>query len=706
MVKWKSIDQEGQREELKKDIDYLFNNYPEIEAPEFRQLKRFYELKPNYNENRALKKSIPNKPRKTIFKNRAQTSEPENAVLELIDNIFDNYIENIERKLIDNHLKITLFFYGAGEETGLLLTENSGGISVEKKEAMVILGQKGEKLKEQEMIGTWGEAFLYSVSNLGQSAEIFSYFPNDPPFCMKIQEDFFKSADSPWHVSDLIFKNPTDINIQKGATTIYIGGLCSKYRINRIKIFKELSDLIEKTYWKKVYDLKIKGHGVKFSIEAFGNEPLENKFEPIIFHNIFSFFPLYRPIYLRNYKITNNIGDEYLSVDAYCGINPYTDSKLNGVWMYGNGRLFEDELKSMHIGYGYEKTELPSIISRRTTEMISIFLFFRSPNSDWNYLIPWRSPSKKGFNPESPIQDKLIDLIAILVDRFLLPVKSLKNPRPLSQMFTQEFINRTIDDKYQYIKKLGKDSKNRGFFPPIYEDVDEFDEVFEDLKEKLDPLIYLDDIAQIDEYEFDRKKIKHISTQKRGILKPSYTDFKNEALKEALNGINYVISHKEQEKGSLFEALDLLIQSDHIKNGNELQQIEFEEEETLDGSITKITSEPTKKATPEPTKRVTPEPTKRVTPEPTKRVTPKKNQKDNKTEEKKLKELKVAYKKEKKDLQQKAKSRVDFYSISTRIKKEIVNYYRKELKKSSKTLPGTIIKEMVNKKYIEDIGQE
>ena len=59
-----------------------------------------------------------------------------------------------------------------------MLTENSGGISVEKKEAMVILGQKGEKLKEQEMIGTWGEAFLYSVSNLGQSAEIFSYFPN------------------------------------------------------------------------------------------------------------------------------------------------------------------------------------------------------------------------------------------------------------------------------------------------------------------------------------------------------------------------------------------------------------------------------------------------------------------------------------------------------------------------------------------------
>jgi len=49
---------------------------------------------------------------------------------------------------------------------------------------------------------------------------------------------------------------------------------------------------------------------------------------------------------------------------------------------------------------------------------------------------------------------------------------------------------------------------------------------------------------------------------------------------------------------------------------------------------------------------------------------------------------------------------VDYYSISTRIKKEIVNYYREELKKSPKTPPGTIIKEMVNKKYIEDIDQE
>jgi len=661
MVKWKSIDQEGQREELEKEIDYLVKNYPEIKSPQFRQLKRLYELKPKYNENRAVKKSIPNEPRKTIFKNRAQTSEPEDAVLELIDNIFDNYIENIEKKVIGNHLKITLFFYGAGDETGLLLTENSGGISVEKKESMVILGQKGEKLKDLEMIGTWGEAFLYSVSNLGQSAEIFSYFPNDPPFCMKIQEDFFKSADSPWHVSDLTFINPTDINIQKGTTTIYIGALCSKYRTNRINIFKELSELIEKTYWKKVYELKIKGLSVKFSIEAFGNEPVENKFEPIVFHDIFSFFPLYRPIYLRDYKITNNNGDEYLFVDAYCGINPFTDSNLNGVWMYGNGRLFEDGLKSMHIGYGYEKTELPSITARRITEMISIFLFFRSPNSEWNYLIPWRSPSKKGFNPESIIQDKLINLIAILVDRFLLPIKSLKNPRPLSQIFTREFISKTIEDKYQNIKKLGKDSKNRGFFPPIYDDDDAFNEVFEELKEKLDPLIYLDDIAQIDEYEFDETKIEQIPIQKKGTLKPSYKDFKNEDLNEALNGINYVISHKEQENGSLFEILELLIHSGYIKDTIEVQQTEIEEKETFDGSKTKITPESVKDTTPEPVKDTTPKPAKDTTPEPAKKTLPKKSQKDDKTEEKKLIELKEASKKKKKKLQKKEKSSVDYY---------------------------------------------
>jgi len=59
-------------------------------------------------------------------------------------------------------------------ENGLLITENSGGISVSKKKALVILGERSERLEDLEMIGTWGEAFLYSIYILGQAAEILS----------------------------------------------------------------------------------------------------------------------------------------------------------------------------------------------------------------------------------------------------------------------------------------------------------------------------------------------------------------------------------------------------------------------------------------------------------------------------------------------------------------------------------------------------
>jgi len=126
--------------------------------------------------------------------------------------------------------------------------------------------------------------------------------------------------------------------------------------------------------------------------------------------------------------------------------------------------------------------------------MISIFLFFKSPKMEWNYLIPWRSTSKKGFNPQTPIQDKLIDLIALLVDRFLLPVKSLKNPRPLSQIYTTKFVNKTIDEKLDFVKKLGKDRQNKGFLSAYdYEDERQFEEYFNEIKESLDPLLYLEE---------------------------------------------------------------------------------------------------------------------------------------------------------------------------------------------------------------------
>lgn len=471
MVRWDRIDEQGKREELEKTLEYLSSTYPEIKEPQFRQLKRLYELRPKYNIHKAQTSQTENMPRKSIFKNRAKTSDPAEAILELMDNIFDNYIENIEQNIINHHLKITLFFYGAGEETGVLIDENSGGISVSKKKALIILGERGDKPDNLEMIGTWGEAFLYSIYNLGQAAEITSYFPGHPPFLIKISRDFFSIDDSPWFVSDSVFEDPADIQQQPGTTTIYINGLKPKFNTNRLEVFEDLLKKLERTYWKKVYDLRKRGYDVKVNIEAFGNEPIISSFDPIIFNDIFSFFPLYKPIYLRNFKIYLNPGEidgeenEYLLVDAYCGINPFWKHEFTGVWLYGNGRLFEESIKDMHIGYGYERTELPSLDSRRTTEMIAIFLFFKSPKPEWNYLIPWRSPAKKGFNPQSPIQDKLIDLISLLVDRLLLPVKSLKNPRPISIIFTKQFVNSSIDEKYDFIKNLGIDKQNKGFFP-------------------------------------------------------------------------------------------------------------------------------------------------------------------------------------------------------------------------------------------------
>lgn len=137
--------------------------------------------------------TIKNNPLKSIMKNRVKLIPFEVGILELLDNIFDNYEKNIKDSIIESNLLIEFYFLKDLEKdiNQLLIRENSGGISSGDIEHLVTIGSTSGG--EIQKIGTWGEAFLHSIISIGKSAYVYSYHPNGIPFYLPIEEEFYST---------------------------------------------------------------------------------------------------------------------------------------------------------------------------------------------------------------------------------------------------------------------------------------------------------------------------------------------------------------------------------------------------------------------------------------------------------------------------------------------------------------------------------
>lgn len=474
VISWDELSSESKNERLKNtSVDELAKTFAPYPQSYFKELKGLLETIPRVKEKaERLKQIIKNEPDKLIMQHRKKLISPEIAILELLDNIFDNYEKNINNKIIDKILEINLVFYfdHTAESYNLLIRENSGGIQIADLGYLLTLG-KSNTNSEISKVGTWGEAFLHSITSLGSSATIFSYHPNGKPIEIPIKESFFES-ETEWRIETSTFDNTADImNLDKGSTSIIIHKIVSKYNSNEIDQYAALLKLIEETYWYKVNKLRDLAYDVNLTIQRYGLRDLKAMFEYIDFNKVFSHFPYCPPLVLRNYEIdvVKNEKSGKIYVDAYCGLNSSDSSgqefsHFKGVWMWGNGRMFASELKGINVGFGVEVTGLPTISSRRTAGMLSIYLFFRTDDSIWNEFIPWKIPTKNGYNPENSIQDEILELIKIVSDRFLYPIKTLKGSTLQFKIMSDDFINLSKSEKLE----------------KIYEDQTEKDPMFSD----------------------------------------------------------------------------------------------------------------------------------------------------------------------------------------------------------------------------------
>lgn len=582
-VVWEDLLEKARIERLKNITpEELVKRYPEKTIAYFEEKKILYEIIPRKKDGIQFDKvKKKNPPKKIILKHRSKTIGPTGAIIEFIDNIFDNYEKNLDK--IDYPLEILLKFYvdDESDSKNLLIKENSGGIESRDIKALITMGETSKEGEYQ--IGTWGEAFLNSVISLSTSVDVFTNHLDGIPIYLQIPEDFFTNDE--W---ELVFQTSEDINalvnLDKGSTIMIFRNI-NKYISNELDIFKDLIEDIQQTFWNKVLKIKIKGNDVSLKLQPYGLDTLDGRFKSIDFDRIFSHYPYCPPIYLKDYKI--NIKDDdgnpgKILVDCYCGINPFRGehpySKYKGVWMFGNGRRFANNLNDSTVGYGVDETNISSISKRSSFEMLSIFLFFKSKKREWNKYIPWNIPTKLGYNYRSDLKEDIFKLIAILVNRFLYPLKQLLGGREfIFKIFSYDFTEKSLDQKVEGLSAfLTKNNTFELFCPDI--DGSETEVV----RSTFSPILNLDiDILEdLDRYDVSNKGLKQLEENDKELLKN---------LKIINSTLNQV---KKAKTGILHAMMEAFIEGEYLP-AMEIEMEEITEKEELTKEEIDIKSEDT-----------------------------------------------------------------------------------------------------------------
>jgi len=455
-------------------LDSLYNLYQDKNIAFFKKEQKILNLKPRFKDNdSSYYKDIKNPPSLEIIKNRSLLISPEMALIEFLDNIFDNYIKNLKNGNLDQSLKIELIFYESNNQNTLLIRENSGGIHPDDILPLVKTGKSGRDESETS-IGTWGEAFLYSCYSLGSEVIVYSFHENGKPFSIPINQDFYNNEE--WVLKSRISNTFDGIkNLDKGWTVFEFNNVY-KYTTNEIELYEDLKSEIEDTYWKKASEIYDMGYNVSIDIIPYFSKKLEVEFDFFQINRAFSHYPYCLPIFIQDYKLSFNDESgkkQSLLVDAYCGINPFEKNhklaKFKGVSMWGNGRLFEKNRKDSSVGYNLTSTGI-RLSQRQLFNHLSILLFFESKDKKLNRYIPWKIPTKKGFNSESILKKKIVEFISLLVKRCIYPLDHLYGGnRFIFEIFSYDFIERSEEEKSIYLLEEIKKAQNRNV---LYPDID------------------------------------------------------------------------------------------------------------------------------------------------------------------------------------------------------------------------------------------
>jgi hypothetical protein len=326
-------------------------------------------------------------PAKDILKNKAAVCPPLSAFCEILDNVFDNYEENGERR----DLSISIIFVSNGNRE-ISIAENSGGIRDAKLEPLVRLGVPYHGVRGS--IGTWGEGFKVAAFSLGSEVEVLTHYPGEQPVTVHFDENWLSSTD--WTVPVYLIMEDVP---SPGTTEFRIR------HIHREIDWAEIMRQVAVIYGHKIQSILDNGRRVRLDFEIDGRRttitprPLasnENLRKRLVY------LPEFAP---RQFTATFRADHGTVNCHLIVGLSPHHSGETSGVYMYGNGRLFARALRSRAVGYGESGNAV--LRDHPSCWRIHAYAFFEADNGA---DIPWQAPLKDGVSENHPVTSQFREM--------------------------------------------------------------------------------------------------------------------------------------------------------------------------------------------------------------------------------------------------------------------------------------------------------
>lgn len=405
--------------ELAAKLNGLFEGGEEITEEVVRKDRNRFHLLPRRGELHDQKIASPTK---YVIYNKARQLSVNEAIAEILDNIFDNFERNVTKP---SELTISVTAYPATETANgeIVIRENSGGIPEGRIGPLI---QLGASARSEGGIGAWGEGFKMAVFALGGEVEVFSSFSGEEPKAIHFPKNWLEPTNialwTQWKVE--IFKigsNPPP----DGSTIIRINSLHPQVlsalglAVDSIAAEETVADGMSayfgEIYSEKFHRLQAQGHKISISLTiGQANEdvvffkPIEERLKENL-----AFLPWLRPIkWEREFstQLAQEGREARLKMTIYAGLAAFDkysptyadDLSQPGVEMWGNGRKFslQSRIKDESVGWGYSYagsggTNPSSNSSYRRLTLVAVF------DAEDSRDIPWAAPVKNDYNRRS-----------------------------------------------------------------------------------------------------------------------------------------------------------------------------------------------------------------------------------------------------------------------------------------------------------------
>ena len=421
-------------EELAAQINATFKSSNPITGEQIRRDRERFYFRPVIGEVVDEKAATPTK---YVIRNKAQQLNIEQAIAEILDNIFDNYQRNKPKSL---SIEIIAYPETEAGPAEIIITENSGGID---KAHIVPLIQLGLSERSLGGIGAWGEGFKMAVFALGEEIEVFSSYPGEQPVAIRFPKGWLDPKShlwKEWKVETFkISKNPPPV----GTTILRINHLDAKVteRLglkansdNSAEEFcKYLADYFGEVYAEKYHNL-VSQDNVQISVEiTLGSASSQVTFKERVKTRLtksLAFISWLKPIHwtlswevkVDDPNEPNKERTAKLNAEIYAGIaENFNYSQLYprqdpGVEMWGNGRLFslKGRINDESVGWGYKfggsgGTNPDSNASSRRLTIVALF------TSNDSRDIPWAAPVKNDYNRRSEFYAEIRETFAKVI---------------------------------------------------------------------------------------------------------------------------------------------------------------------------------------------------------------------------------------------------------------------------------------------------